>query len=150
MGALIILNLTGENHQTKGFSKRHGWHVGDIPDAPWLKAYDGSDKGFYRSRYAKERRIWYLVEYNATVDYNDIVKDRPSKCLEYEVPDNGYYMFREIGRRVWSISSDLKVVRLMDEDERQSILKDLDYDEVEEYRRYKDAMEKRLTTIHNK
>lgn len=29
---------------TKGFAPRPGWHIGEIPDAPWLKCREGYDE----------------------------------------------------------------------------------------------------------
>ena len=40
--------IPAENLPTKGFAERPGWHLGmDIPDAPWLRGYDGviSERG---------------------------------------------------------------------------------------------------------
>lgn len=129
---------------TKGFAARGGWHIGEYPDAPWLKAYDGTDTGCYKSRWKTGRRVWCLVEYNATIDYNPIVENLPKKCITDGIPENGYYFFREVGKGVWSITSDIKVVRKISEEERQEILQKNGIDEVENFAKYKAAMEKRM------
>lgn len=129
---------------TKGFACRGGWHIGDMPDAHWLKAYDGSDAGYYKPRWKNGRRVWCLVEYNATNDYNEEVSKLPKKCFVDKIPDNGFYFFREVGKGVWSITSDIKVIRKISEEERQKILNELNYDEIEAYYKYKKAFEKRM------
>lgn len=130
---------------TKGFAPRGGWHIGmDVPDAPWLKGYDGSDTGIYKSRFAHGKRVWCEVEYNTTNDYNDMVKNLPKKCFEDSVPEEGFYFFREAGKGTWCITSDIKIVRLINEDERQEILKEKEYDEAGAYKKYKESFEKRM------
>lgn len=130
---------------TKGFATRGGWHIGaDVPDAPWLKGYDGSEKGIYKSRFNKGKRVWCEVEYNATIDYNDSAKVLPQKCFSNTIPENGFYFFREAGKGVWVITSDIKIVRILSEDERQRIMTDKGYDEVAAYAKYKKAFEKRM------
>lgn len=133
---------------TKGFAKRGGWHIGEMPDAPWLKGYDGSDTGIYKSQRGKSfKRVWCVVEYNATNDYNEEVAKLSKKCFEDRCPENGFYFFTECGKGVWSITSDIKVIKKLTEEERQQILKDMNHDEVEAYKPYKKAFEKRQ---HNK
>lgn len=131
---------------TKGFACRGGWHIGDMPDAPWLKGYDGSDTGCYKSRWKTGKRVWCIVEYNANTDYNKEVAKLPGKCFKDCIPEDGFYYFKEAGRGVWSITSDIRVVRILNEDERHEILNDLGYDEVETYRKYKAAFEKRMAS----
>ena len=135
--------LRAEYLPTKGFAKRGGWHIGSLPDAPWLKGYDGSETGCYKSRWKTGRRVWCLVEYNATTDYNSEVAKLPGKCFADKVPENGYYFFREAGKGTWSITSDIRIVRKLTERERKDILKSAGYDEVKEYAKYKTAFEKR-------
>ncbi len=135
-----------ENIPTNGFANRPGWHIGDIPDAPWLKGYDGSDVGCYHSRFKNGRRVWCLVAYNATKCYDDIVKDLPKKCFVDHIPEDGYYFFRETGNRTWCITSDIMIVRKISEYERLDILKRNNYDEVAAYAKYKVALEKRIVS----
>lgn len=125
---------------TKGFASRGGWHIGEMPDAPWLKAADGS----YKSRWKTGRRVWCLIEYNANHDYNSYVENLPKKCITDGIPEDGFYFFREVGKGVWSITSDIKVIRKISEEERQQILENLGYNEAEAFAPYKRAMEKRM------
>lgn len=129
---------------TKGFAARGGWHIGmDCPDAPWLKGYDGSDVGVYKSRFSKGKRVWCEVEYNANHDYNSVVENLPKKCFADTIPEDGYYFFREAGKGVWCITSDIKISRILTEGERQNILREKGYDEIAAYVKYKQAFEKR-------
>lgn len=132
--------LHAEYIPTKGFATRGGWHIGEMPDAPWLKGADGE----YHSRWKKGRRVWCEIEYNASIDYNDYVETLPKKCITDGIPENGFYFFREVGKGVWSITSDIKVVRKISEDERHAILESLGYDEAAAFAPYKAAMEKRM------
>ena len=58
----------------------------------------------------------------------------------------GFYWFKEGSRGTWIITSAIRVVRVLDEKERQSILKKNGYDEVAAYARYKVAFEKRMAS----
>jgi len=137
--------VKAEYKPTKGFASRGGWHIGaDIPDAPWLKAYDGTDTGFYRSRFAKGKRVWCEIEYNSNHDYNEEVQKLPKKCFVDKVPEDGFYFFREVGKGTWVITSDIKIIRIIDEAERQKIMAEKGYDEVKAYEKYKKTMEKRM------
>lgn len=131
---------------TKGFACRGGWHIGDMPDAPWLKGYDGSETGCYKSRWKSGKRVWCIVEYNANTDYNRAVETMPGKCFKDSIPENGFYYFREAGKGTWSITSDIRVVHILTEQERQEILIRNEYDEAETYRKYKTAFEKRMAS----
>lgn len=136
--------LEAEYLPTKGFAKRGGWHIGEMPDAPWLKGYDGSDTGIYKSQRGKTfKRVWCVVEYNVTNDYNKEVAGLNKKCFEDSCPVDGFYLFAECGKGVWSITSDIKIVKKLTEDERQDILRQMGHDEVAAYKPYKDAFEKR-------
>lgn len=137
--------MKAEFHPTKGFAARGGWHIGaDVPDAPWLKSYDGTDTGYYKPRWKFGKRVWCEVEYNASTDYNKEVSELPKKCFTDKVPDNGYYFFREVGKGVWVITSDIKVTRVLDEDERIEIMDAIGYNEVEAFSKYKATFEKRM------
>ena len=50
--------IKGEVIPTKGYAVRPGWHIGMIPDAPWLKGYDGSDRGLYKSKRKNRISVW--------------------------------------------------------------------------------------------
>ena len=125
---------------TKGFAARGGWHIGEMPDAPWLRSADGE----YHSRFKNGRRVWCEVEYNTTIDYNDHVETLNKKCINDGIPENGYYYFCECGKGIWSITSDIKVIRKLDEEERKEILKSIGHDEMKAFEPYRVAMEKRM------
>ena len=137
--------VPAEYHPTKGFAPRGGWHLGaDVPDAPWLKSYDGTDVGYYKSRWKTGKRVWCEVEYNNHHDYNEEVGKLAKKCFTDRVPDDGFYFFKEAGKGVWIISSDMKVLRVLTEEERLQIMEDKGYDEVEAFAKYKASFEKRM------
>lgn len=132
--------LKAEHLPTKGFAERSGWHCGQIPDAPWLKCADGS----YGSQRGKNfKRVWCECEYNDTHDYTAWAQTMPKKCFK-EIPDDGFYFFKETGNRIWVITSDIKVNRILSEEERQEILKEEGYDEKKAFEKYRVAMEKRI------
>lgn len=124
------------------FSHRPGWHLGaKIPSAPWLMSADGT----YKSQRGKKfKRVWCEVEYVADIDYTEIVKGLPKKCFTDRLPDNGFYEFRESGDRLWVIADRIRITKILTEEERQKILQDINYDEMEAFAPYKAAMEKRI------
>lgn len=137
--------IKAEIHPTKGYSFRPGLHIGEIPDCPWIKAYDGSDNGYYKGRRKGWKRVFAEVEYISDNDYTEIVKDMPKKCMIGKLPENGFYFFRETGcDRIWIIADQMKIIRVLSEEERQQILKEMNYDEVEAFAPYKAAFEKRM------
>ena len=132
-------------HETKGFGFRPGLHIGEIPDCPWIKAYYGSDTGRYKGRRKGWKRVFAEVEYVADNDYTEIVKEMPKKCMMGQLPKDGFYFFRETGcNRIWVICDKMKINRVLDEKERQSILQKNGYDEIAAYARYKAEFEKRI------
>ena len=132
---------------TKGFATRGGWHVGaDVPDAPWLKSYDGTEAGYYKPRFKHGKRVWCEIEYNANNNYDEEVNKLPKKCFVDKVPEDGCYFFREVGKGVWVITSDIKIVKVLSEEERQQIMKEKGYDEVAAFSKYKQTFEKRMMT----
>lgn len=128
-----------------GFAHRPGWHIGaTMPSAPWLMSANGT----YKSQRGKRfKRVWCEVEYVADTDYTEEVLKLPKKCFTDRLPDGGFYNFRESGNRLWIIADRIKVIRILSEDERQKILKEANYDEVEAFEPYKRAMEKRMKAI---
>ena len=126
----------------KGFSHRPGWHIGaTMPSAPWLMSADGT----YKSQRGKKfKRVWCEVKYVTEVDYTDEVLKLPKKCFTDRLPDGGFYAFRESGDRLWIIADRIKVIRILDEDERTRILKEMKYDEEEAFTPYRASFEKRM------
>ena len=137
--------LKAGNYPTKGFAARPGYHIGQICSAPWLMSADGTYKS-QRSKYW--RRVWAEVEYNSDNDYTDVVSALPKKCFVDQLPENGYYKFRETGcNRIWIIADQMKIVRVLSEDERQSILNESNYDEQAAFEPYRQAMAKRMKAV---
>lgn len=134
--------VPAENHPTKGFAKRPGWHIGMIPDAPWLKGEDGK----YKSRFAKGERVWCEVEFDRTIDYQPEVNQLSKKCFTDHIPENGFYIFRECGKGDWVISGSIRVVRILSEKERQAVLVDLNYDEQKAFEKEAKKFAKRRET----
>ena len=129
----------------KGFAHRPGWHLGaQLPSAPWLMGADGT----YRSQRGKRfKRVWCEVEYVADVDYTEIVQVLPKKCFTDRLPNEGFYNFRESGNRLWVIADRIRITKILTEEERQSILKEMNYDEEQMFLPYKKALEKRKKSI---
>ena len=132
------------NYPTKGFAVRPGFHIGEgIPSAPWLMSHDGTYKS-QRSTYWK--RVWAEVEYIADNDYTEGVElFLPDKCFKTMPPKNGFYKFREAGvNRICIIADHMKINRILTEEERQTILANIGYDEQQAFAPYKAALEKRV------
>ena len=124
------------------FSHRPGWHIGAIlPSAPWLMGANGT----YKSQRGKRfRRVWCEVEYVADVDYTEVVQSLPQKYFKDRLPDRGFYNFRESGDRLWVIADRIKIIRILDENERQEVLNSAGYNEKEAFEPYRRSLEKRM------
>jgi hypothetical protein len=118
-------------YPTNGYAVRPGWHVGTFPDAPWLKALNGTRKGCYRSRFKHGHRVWCLVEYETTYSYQELADQNPKHYLPDTLPVHGYYKFRENNGGVWVITGAIRVIRIIPESERQQLMQELmpGYDE---------------------
>lgn len=137
--------LKAGNYPTKGFAARPGYHIGQIPSAPWLMSADGTYKSQRRKHW---RRVWAEVEYVADVDYTSAVEHLPKKCFVDKLPEGGFYKFRETGcNRIWIIADQMKIVRVLSEAERMEVLRDMDYDEEAAAKPYMDAMKKRMKAV---
>ena len=137
--------LKAGNYPTKGFAARPGFHIGQICSAPWLMSADGTYKS-QRSKYWK--RVWAEVEYNSENDYTDIASTLPKKCFVDRLPENGYYKFRETGcNRIWIIADQMKITRILSEEERVDIMNKMNYDEQEAFEPYRQAMAKRMKAV---
>lgn len=130
---------------TKGFALRPGYHIGEIPAAPWLMSANGTYKSQRRKNW---KRVWAEVEYVADIDYTLAVQTLPGKCMKHTLPHHGFYQFRETGvNRVWIIADRMRIVRVLSEEERMEVLNKMNYDEVKAFEPYKAAFEKRMKTI---
>lgn len=137
--------LKAENHPTKGFAPRPGYHIGQIPSAPWLMSADGTYKSQRRKHW---KRVWTEVEYVADVDYTSEVMQLPKKCFVDKLPEGGFYKFRETGcNRIWIIADQMSIKRILSEEDRMQILEDMGYDEVVAAQPYMEAMKKRMKAV---
>lgn len=127
------------------FAHRPGWHIGaTMPSAPWLMSANGT----YKSQRGKRfKRVWCEVEYVADIDYTEEVLKLPKKCFTDRLPDGGFYNFRESGNRLWIIADRIRVTRVLSEEERLNILKELNYNEKEAFEPYRKAMAKRMKVV---
>ena len=127
------------------FSHRPGWHLGaTMPSAPWLMSADGT----YKSQRGKTfKRVWCEVEYVTDVDYTEEVQNLPKKCFTNRLPDNGFYNFRESGNRLWVIADRIKINRIISEEERMDILRNMNYDETAAFEPYRKIFEKRKENV---
>lgn len=137
--------MAEEIMEHKGFAHRPGWHLGaQLPSAPWLMSADGT----YKSQRGKTfKRVWCEVEYVADIDYTEEVMQLPKKCFTDRLPDNGFYNFRESGNRLWVITDRIKITKILTENERQDILNENNYDELEAFEPYRKTFEKRMNKI---
>jgi hypothetical protein len=137
--------LKAGNYPTKGFAARPGYHIGQIPSAPWLMSADMTYKSQRRKHW---RRVWAEVEYVADVDYTEEVLRLPKKCFVDKLPEGGFYKFRETGcNRIWIIADQMKITRMLSEEERMEVLNGMGYDEEVAAMPYMDAMQKRMKAV---
>ena len=127
------------------FAHRPGWHIGTgVPSAPWLLGANGT----YKSQRGKKfQRVWCEVEYVADIDYTSVVEKLVKKCFIDRLPDGGFYNFRESGNRLWIIADRIRVIRILSEEERMIILREMNYDEQKAFEPYRLAMTKRMKAV---
>lgn len=131
-----------------GFADRPGWHCSmSTPDAPWLRGYDGSELGPYKSRFKNGKRVWCEVLYDMTNDYREEALKQPKKCFTDRLPENGFYWFKESNRGTWVITSAIMVTNVLSDKEVKDVLDKQGYDMVSAYAPYKAAFEKRMETL---
>lgn len=137
--------VMAEGIPTKGFATRFGWHIGrDLPSAVHLMSHDGT----YRSQRGKRfRRVWAEVQYCADIDYTEEALKTKKKCFDNRLPDNGFYLFKENNNAVWVIADRIRVTKILSEDERQQILKEMNYNEQAEFEPYRQAIAKRMKVV---
>lgn len=137
--------IYGEIIPTKNFFCRPGWHLNcSLPSAVHLMGADGT----YKSQRGKKfKRVWCEVEYVADVDYTETVQSLPKKCFIDRLPDGGFYNFRESGNRLWVIADRIKITKILTEEERLNILKEMNYDEEQMFEPYRVVFEKRMKSI---
>lgn len=81
------------------------------------------------------------------IDYTEEVLKLPKECFTDRLPDMGFYKFRESGGRLWVIADRIRITRILSEEERQHILKEMNYDEAAAFQPYSQAMAKRMKVV---
>jgi hypothetical protein len=107
---------------------------------------DEYGNGYYKGRRKGWTRVWAYVEYNCTIDYNHEVSQLKKKCFENKIPENGWYYFKEYGKATWIITDKIKILKVVSEEERQTILNSVGYNESKAFIPYKNAILKRKKT----
>lgn len=138
--------MKAEYIPTKGFAKRAGWHIGNIPFAPWLMSMNGT----YKARNKKFERVFCLVEYVADIDYQEEANRSTTKDLGSKIPENGYYLFDERKRGLWVITGAMKINKVLTWEEVDNILKENHVDVEKGFEPYKKGFEKRAKTLAEK
>lgn len=101
--------------------------------------------GIYKSQRSKYwKRVWCEVEYNTNNNYDKEISLLPKKYFVDKCPEDGFYFFKETGNRIWVITSDIKVNKILTERERKRILEAEGFDEAKEFEPYRLAMLKRM------
>lgn len=136
--------IKAEIHYSNKFAHRPGLHCGIIPSAPWLMSYGENGNGYYKGRRKGWKRVWAEIEYNCTINYNDEVAKLKKKCFNDQIPENGFYLFKEFGKATWIITDKIKIIKVISENEREKILREAGYDEKEAWVPYRNALEKRM------
>ena len=130
--------------------ERYGWHLSaGLPSAPHLMSSKYFERGYpSKNSYGHpkgSKRVWVRMAYDASTDFNSIADSTGRENDIYGlIPFGGYYAFKENNQSEWVISSAVKIDKILDERERQQILKDAGYDEHEAWRlKYKPTPEEK-------
>ena len=113
------------------FAKRPGYHLCEYPCAPHIgEEEDGKIK------WRRENEVWAEVEMSADVDWQMEADSRAevgkngkikqwSACIKDQIPVNGFYSFKTntsaCDKFNWYIAGSLRVVRLLSDEEVESI-----------------------------
>ena len=120
--------------------ERYGWHLSaGLPSAPHLMSSKYFERGYpSKNSYGHpkgSKRVWVRMAYDASTDFNSIADSTGRENDIYGlIPFGGYYAFKENNQSEWVISSAVKIDKILDEKERQQILKDAGFDEYEAWR----------------
>lgn len=130
--------------------ERYGWHLSaGLPSAPHLMSSKYFERGYpTKGQYGhpkNSKRVWVRMAYDASTDFNSVADSTGSQNDIYGlIPFGGYYAFKENNQSEWVISSAVKIDKILEEEERQQILKDAGYDEYEAWRlKYQPTPEER-------
>lgn len=112
---------------------RPGWHLSDIPLATHIGVKGESGEiEFMHPEY-----VWCECEYDDTINYQDIANKNgtkngkiiPKYAYLKEVPKNGFYRYKTSPNMLgdWIISGNIKVLRVLSDDEVTKILEENGY-----------------------
>ena len=115
----------------RGLCFRPGWHLAEIPTAPWIGTTQ--EDGTLARR---KNEVWCEVEYTADVDYNleafengKLMTKHGETNVEWRrflrhIPENGYYNYRtQAVADVWIIAGAIKVIKILSDEEVAEICK---------------------------
>ena len=94
-----------DDHPTKGYANRPGWHCCKVPYAPHLHKQDGC---------LAEDRVWVEVD----------IPDCEVKEKECDgIPHGGFYKIGRYARfpNEWYVSGSIRVIRMLSDEEADSI-----------------------------
>ena len=132
--------------KTMGLRPRYAWHISTLlPTAAHLMGVGDSlnPQPIYPSKGGPHpkgsKRVWVELEYDASTDYNGLVDTLGSSDGDVLglMPFGGYYVYKEKNMSEWVLSSGVRFTRVLEESERQQILKDAGYDEYEAWQKGK-------------
>lgn len=107
---------------------RPGWHCSDIPLAIHIGVRDENGNIIKMN----SQHVWCEVEYNNNNNYQEqvnkigTIKDKfvPKKAYFKHVPKDGYYRYKTNPNMLgeWIISSDIKIIKILSDEEVNQIL----------------------------
>ena len=101
---------------------RPGWHCCEFPLADHLGKKQSNGK-----LYQRKDSVWCEIEIKDDIDYTEIAKQKTPKAsyLKY-IPENGYYWYKTNPKAKvrWLICSDIKIVKILTNDEVAKLCKD--------------------------
>ena len=120
--------------------ERYGWHLSaGLPSAPHLMSPKDFSRGYpSKNSYGHpkgSKRVWVRMAYDASTDFNSVADSTREGDIFGLIPFGGYYAFKENNQSEWVISSAVKIDAILEEDERQQILRDAGFDEYEAWRK---------------
>ena len=112
---------------------RPGWHLSDIP----LAIHIGVKGESGEIEYMNSQYVWCECEYDDSKNYQDIANERGTKngkfvaknaFLDY-IPLNGFYRYKTSPKMLgnWIISGNIKVIRVLSDEEVKNILLEKGY-----------------------
>lgn len=117
--------IPAENHPTKGFAARPGWHAGLLPLAPQMRAKSGM---------RRPDRVWAEVELpdDRSQEWQAAAAASPTKDLPGAIPVGGHYVYEPPSQKrfnsKWLIGGGLKINRILKHDEVRRILEEAGVD----------------------